>query len=221
MQEEKKKNKKHREIYIVLLLILCISIGFSYLSAKMDIGGNTTVKKQSWDVHFANLVETNSTIPESGSNASDLGSATITAGKTTEVTFDSTLSVPGDYYEFTVDVVNSGSINAMLDSSITNTVLTDEQKKYLTYSVTYNDGTEIKENDGIHAGKSVKIKVRVEFKKDISDSDLPKTEDIQFSSAYSMNYVQATSSASFKTSLQTGGITGGEIPDDEEEEVTP
>ena len=41
IKNEKKKQKKHREIYLVLLLLLGISVGFSYLTSQLDIIGNT------------------------------------------------------------------------------------------------------------------------------------------------------------------------------------
>ena len=165
----KRKNKKHKELYFILFLVLFISVGFAYLSAQLDIIGNATVKTQSWDVHFETITESTATV--SSGTSSDMGAASITTGDTTEVTFTSSLPLPGDFYEFTVNVVNGGSINAML-SEATNTTLTTDQQKYLDYTVTYADGSAIAVNDAIHAGKSVTLKIRVEYKKNISASDL-------------------------------------------------
>ena len=46
MEEAKKEDKKHREIYIVLLLLLFISVGFAILSTNLNIAGNTTIGSQ-------------------------------------------------------------------------------------------------------------------------------------------------------------------------------
>ena len=191
----KRKNKKHKELYFILFLVLFISVGFAYLSAQLDIIGNATVKTQSWDVHFETITESTATV--SSGTSSDMGAASITTGDTTEVTFTSSLPLPGDFYEFTVNVVNGGSINAML-SEATNTTLTTDQQKYLDYTVTYADGSAIAVNDAIHAGKSVTLKIRVEYKKNISASDLPG-EDVTFNSNYGMTFVQADSNANYKT----------------------
>ena len=191
----KRKNKKHKELYFILFLILFISVGFAYLSTQLDIIGNATVRTQSWDVHFDTITESSATV--SSGVSSDMGAASITAGDTTEVTFTSSLPLPGDFYEFTVNVVNGGTINAML-SETTSTTLTAAQQKYLDYTVTYADGTAISTNDAIHAGRSVTIKIRVEYKKNISADDLPD-EDVTFNSSYGMTFVQADSNANFKT----------------------
>ena len=191
----KRKNKKHKELYFILFLVLFISVGFAYLSAQLDIIGNSTVKTQSWDVHFETITESTATV--SSGTSSDMGAASITTGDTTEVTFASSLPLPGDFYEFTVNVVNGGSINAML-SEATNTTLTTDQQKYLDYTVTYADGSAIAVNDAIHAGKSVTLKIRVEYKKNISASDLPG-EDVTFNSNYGMTFVQEDSNANYKT----------------------
>ena len=50
------------------------------------------------------------------------------------MTYKVTLSKPGDFYEFTVDVKNSGTFDASL-TGITMTYLTEAQSKYLTYKV--------------------------------------------------------------------------------------
>ena len=54
--------------------------------------------------------------------------------------------------------------------------LTKEQQRYLTYTVTYEDGQEIKTDDILRANDKVTLKVRVEFKFDITEEDLPKEE---------------------------------------------
>jgi hypothetical protein len=53
------------------------------------------------------------------------------------MTYTVTLNEPGDFYEFTINVVNDGTIDAVL-SSINLTELTAAQQKYITHVVTYN-----------------------------------------------------------------------------------
>jgi hypothetical protein len=52
---------------------------------------------------------------------------------------------------------------------------------YLDYSVTYSDDTKIEPNHELKSGSTETYKVRVEFKRDINNSDLPQTpQTLQF-----------------------------------------
>ena len=182
---KKLDKKKQMYITIVFIVALVIGVGYALLNSTLNITGNTKIKENSWDVHFENFA------PKSGSVTAT--SAGINTGGTA-VNYTVTLSKPGDFYEFEVDVVNKGSIDAMINT-ISNTGLTNAQKKYMTYSVAYSDGTEIAEKQKLEAttGKET-IKVKVEYKKDITASDLPSTEQT-ISLTFSVNYVQADGSA--------------------------
>ena len=115
IKNEKKKQKKHREIYLVLLLLLGISVGFSYLTSQLDIIGNTTIKKQSWNVHFDTpVVDQNATVDGGSRKVKDRGTVALKNGSTLEVDFTANLEYPGDYFEFTVPVKNAGTIDAMI-----------------------------------------------------------------------------------------------------------
>lgn len=57
MNNEKKGRGSFIAI-LVLVLVLGISIGYAALSTTLNINGSTTIGKSSWDVHFANVIET-------------------------------------------------------------------------------------------------------------------------------------------------------------------
>jgi hypothetical protein len=65
---------------------------------------------------------------------------------------------------------------------------------YLNYSVSYSDGKEIGVNHLLKAGKRETYKVRIEFKRDIENSELPTTEQTNTFS-FGLNYLQSTSAA--------------------------
>lgn len=206
INNEKKKQKKHREIYLVLLLLLGISVGFSYLTTQLDIFGNTTISKQSWNVHFDTpVIDQNATIDGTTRKVKDRGTAVLreNAGSLI-VDFTASLDYPGDYFEFTVPVKNTGTIDAMIaEAGITNT---HDASALLEYSYTYADGTTdetktIAVKDGLHSGKNNVIKVRVEYKKDITNEQFAAVPagGISISSTYSMSFVQADGTASYKT----------------------
>lgn len=203
---ERKKQKKHREVYIVLLLLVAISIGFSYLSSQLQIFGNTTVRKQSWNVHFlaptatsGNIPGTSTTIASRGTSA--LGTNPDTSTNSLVVNFTANLEYPGDYYEFTVPVTNSGTIDAMIASD--GIVNEADFPSYITYSVTYGDtnSTAIAAGDGLHHGKKVPIKVRIEYSREnVTNADVNNmSEDgVTISSSYTMTFVQADGNANYK-----------------------
>ena len=102
---------------------------------------------------------------------------TIDTAKTT-VNYSVTLSIPGDFYEFTVDAVNAGTIDGMvsvISNKLNGTEITT-LPSYLEYKVSYDDGVDIAPNHLLEAGTSEKYKVHVGYKKDISESDMPTTE---------------------------------------------
>ena len=189
----KNKNKNKKIIVYVCLLILCISIGYAALSTTLNITGESSIKSAKWDIHFDNLVVDSASV-------SAIGPATINQSKNT-IDYTVKLSSPGDSYSFTVDVVNSGTIDAMV-SVVSNTGLSDEQKKYVSYSVTYSNGLEVNTKDSLNAGDKRKLKVEVRYRTDLSASDLP-SEDKPLDLTFKVTYVQADDS---KNDVVTGSI---------------
>ncbi len=180
-----RKNKMNLYLALIFGLVLFVGVGYAMLTSNLNIFGTTTINKASWDVHFENLRITDGSVTATTP-------ATIDTNSTT-VNFGVTLTNPGDYYEFTVDEVNKGTIDAMV-SSLIKTGLTEEQAKYLDYTVSYSDGVEVAEKQLLPAGDKETVKVRVEFKRDITVSDLPTTSQT-LNLSFSINYVQADSSA--------------------------
>ena len=177
-----KKKKNSSFVVIALLLIVTISIGYAALSTTSNINGTSTIKTQTWDVHFANVKVTTNT------GATVTKAPTITEGKTTEVTYNVALNKPGSVYEFTVDVVNGGSIAAK--TSAAPTLGGNTQTGIFNYTVTWSDGSAITANTTLAAGATKTAKVRVEYKKDITVSQLP-TADTALTLTCSIPYVQA------------------------------
>ena len=103
--------------------------------------------------------------------------------------------MPGDFYEFTIDVVNDGSIDAMIDGVSKTPTLTTEQAKYLNYIVEYQNGESINTKQLVSKESFVRLKVRVEFRKDITASDLPTTSET-LNLAFTVNYVQSDETGS-------------------------
>ncbi len=180
---------------ILAILLLSIGLGYALLSQDLTINGTTKVKGNSWDIHFNN-VQINS---NSVTLSNDDSAAAINQTDNTLVEYTVTLNKPGDFYEFTVDVVNAGTVDGMVSvvtSKLNNTVIstTNPLPAYLDYSVTYSSGMPIAPNQLLEANSTDTYKVRVEFKKDIDNSELPATDQSN-SFSFGVTYVQADDSA--------------------------
>lgn len=179
------KSKTKRNMYITLAIVtlLLVAIGYALLNSNLSINGNTKLKKNTWDIHFENLEE-----------SSDSVNSTISEiDKDMTIRTSVTLSKPGDFYEYSVDIANDGSVDGMIDS-ITGTGLTEEQKKYISYSYKYKDGNYIKSKQILKSNTKRTLVVRIEYRKDIASTDLPN-EDKEVNLDLNINYIQADDSA--------------------------
>ena len=177
----KKKSGKKVVLSLLALLLLTITVGYAALSTTLNINGTSKINNATWDVHFANLEVTSGSV-------SATKAATIDSGKTA-IDYNVELIKPGDFYEFTVDVTNTGTIDAKLGEAPILSGVSAEQDVYTNYTVTYSDDTAINANDKLAAGATKKLKVRVEFDRNITNSQLP-TEAQPLNLTFAMNYVQ-------------------------------
>ena len=178
-----KQNKTQVYLLLIFSLALLIGVGYAALSATLNINGQTTINKASWDIHMEDINVTSGSV-----TATTV--PTLDTAKTT-VSFSVKLTNPGDFYEFTVKEVNKGTIDAMV-STISKTGLTETQAKYLDYTVTYDSGLSLAQNQILKAGNSEYLRVKVAFKKDVTASDLP-TSDSTLNLNFSLSYQQVES----------------------------
>ena len=171
---------------ILILLVVCLSLGYAYINSDLNINGTAQVKHANWDVHWANIQVTNGSVSAS----------TPTISNQTTVNYSVVLNLPGDYYEFTVDAVNGGNIDAMIDTidsklnGATITALPD----YLKYTVTYSDGVALQPNHQLLHNTTEKYKVRIEYNTDIELNQIPATNQ-DLSLQFTVTYRQATDAA--------------------------
>ncbi len=190
-----RRNKKKNLIPILIVLLLGISLGYALLSQDLTILGTSKVKGNTWDIHFENVViNSNSVALSTGDVAAAIDSNTLT-----DITYTVTLKEPGDFYEFEVAIVNSGTLNAMI-GMITNKLNGTEigtgnpLPTYLSYTVTYSDSMPLTVNQILEAGHSETIKVRLAFRTDIDPEDLP-TSGATHTLSFGLSYVQADDNA--------------------------
>ena len=181
------QNRRNMYILIAIITLILIGIGYAFLTGDLGILGSARIREKSWDVRFQNI----KVVPGS------VSANTPVITDNTKITYTVDLNTTGDYYEFYVDIANNGTIDAMIDS-ISITGLSEEQKKYLDYSVTYSSGLDLASKQELKAGKKEQIKVRSFYKKDITANDLP-TENKSITFKVEINYVQRDNTATTLT----------------------
>ena len=187
-------NRKHLSIIlcVIVILVFTLTIAYAALSAVLTINGSAEVVASNWDIHLENATVRN------GSVVTTL--PTITNGTT--ATFNVSLSKPGDYYEFNIRLVNDGTLDAMVES-ITKSSLTDEQSKYFNYYIGYESGESINTRQLLAANDYLVLRVRVEYRNDITAEDLPSTTQV-INSSFSVNYV--ASDGINTTTIENNGV---------------
>lgn len=194
-----------KKIFSISLLIFIFISEFCFSEATM-------INDPRWSIFFENIQIV------AGSVAA-IQEPEIIAGSKTEISYSVSLTLPREFYEFTVDVINDGTIDAMV-SEVNINELTSEQQKYLKYTVTYSDGISIKKYDLLKAGEKEKLKIRLEFRDDINVEDLPNT-DTTITLSSNTYYVQADENAKEREKNvpppQDDEETNNNTPSDEEE----
>ena len=172
---------------LFLVCIFTLTIAYAALNAVLTINANTEVVASTWDIHLENVKVTSGSV---SGNAPSIISPTT-------ATFSTTLNMPGEFYEFTIDVVNNGSIDAMIDGITKTPTLTSTQAKYLNYIVEYENGESITTKQLVSKKSFVRLKVRVEFRKDIIAAELPSSSEV-LNFSFTINYVQGDNIAASK-----------------------
>ena len=173
---------------LLFLILFGIGLGYAFLNSNLNISGVTGLLNSTWNIYWDNIVF-------GENNVTDVTTpATISSNKT-EVSFNVNFSKPGDTYEFTVDAVNDGSVDGMVESFTNkvyavNGVTEKELPEYLEFTVSYSDGTVIHENDLLAAHERETYKVRVHYKEDVDSTQLPSTAD-NYLFKFSITYAQA------------------------------
>ncbi|MBR2678848.1 MAG: hypothetical protein IKE63_05475 [Bacilli bacterium] len=164
----------------IILLILILGIGYALIQSNLNINGTANMGAPTWNIHWENVQ-----VKEGSVSAS---TPTINSDQTT-VTYSVVLNVPGDYYEFTVDAVNSGTIDGMIESitSKLNGATITNLPNYLEYTISYADDVPLAINQLLAAGTTETYKVRIKYRDDIELNQIPATNQtltLQFTVKY-------------------------------------
>lgn len=203
------QNKKKNRILFLFLVLLIISIGYAALTANLKINGTTRINKNTWNIYWDNIHN------ESGvtSTLSEIVSEDANNQNNT-VNFTVTLDKPGDFYEFEVDAVNAGTLDAEIvniEKKYNDTLIPeveDEENRvvpaYLKYEVKYADDEDISVGDKLRKAPDLTAnppvltkktyKIRVEYDRAaVTNADVNnQVEIVSHSFSFSVQYGQAT-----------------------------
>ena len=166
MRRYRSKNKG--KLFLLILLVLGISVGYALLSSTLSINGIAGIKSGTWDIHWENVVpNSSSTVTAETPSISE---------NATKVSFSVNLELPGDYYEFDVDAKNDGDwagTITKIDSNIYKEVEDGEDDtvpSYIKTSIVYK-GTDIEPQLGdiLYAGEKQTYTIRVEFDREATE----------------------------------------------------
>ena len=106
-----RRNKKNFLYLTIIIIAISLALGYALLSTELKINGTTNISSSTWKVYWNN-------IQLGSNNVTDVTTpATISTDKT-EVSLNVNFKEPGDTYEFTVDAVNDGSIDAIIFKNV-------------------------------------------------------------------------------------------------------
>ena len=112
-----KKTRKIKTLNLVALIVavLGLTVAFAALSKTLTINGSASVDAASWDIKFVELSE-----PIITGDASTTSTARISDSGVAIENIGVSLTKPGDSVEYTYKVRNNGTINAKLESILSN-----------------------------------------------------------------------------------------------------
>ncbi len=200
---ENKKKKERGVLLLLIVAVLLMTIGFAYYTQNLTINGTVTVKGSPWKVHYV----ANSITESTGSTSAT--SAQINTNDT-NFAFTVTLEKPGDFYEATINVINEGSMDALLKKvtmglsavdSDSATVNTTDLANYFNYTITYNNGTPYTQTTDNISGITLAanaahnathpVKIRVEYIQPANAAQLP-SKDVTVTVTGQLDYQSAT-----------------------------
>lgn len=186
---------------MAIALISVIGVAVAAFTRKLEINGTATVSSTVWDIHFDKLLP----VVIHGENAKEVTAPKITTNSnnvenTAIKDYDVILKDPGDYVEYTFDVVNGGDLDAEISaisiktgSNLTCESTNDDDAiirnqnacKHLRYTLKYADGTDVAIGDELvhdkgSNSKTMKLKLQFGETTTVDAADLPN-QDVKVS----------------------------------------
>ena len=194
----------------LITMVVVVGLGFAAFTTTLSINGSAKVEVSSWNVHFAMCSEGMPSAYCSRIGNSQALPPTVTVASypiltdTTISDWDVSFKTPGDTFTYNFNVVNDGSFNAKISTFELPTPVctgtgdnaeTDAANvcKHLEYTLTTNSGnTNVAVGDTLtKSGGSKDYTLRLTYKDDVTDAELPKNEVTISNLGFSIVYTQA------------------------------
>lgn len=130
-------------ILIIILLLGLLTIKFIYHIKHENVDTSYI-----WNINFSNLVVT---------EGSKEGHISL---NNNSIDLDVTLSKEKEFYEFLIDVNNTGTLAAEITDLSINV---ENPDNILKYTITYENGISIDKGDKLESNETKTIKVRIEY----------------------------------------------------------
>ena len=183
------RNRKIKILSLVALIVAVLGLGvaFAALSSQLTINGSAKAQAGSWNIHFVKTLD----MPTQ--TTGDASFTEPTLSDTSILGFKATVTKPGDSVTYYFDIVNSGTVDALVESYVFEsgykdcnaTRVSDHPecniydfnsdgtvnasdfnvwKTSIKYGLYYTDNNkEIKSDDTISAGETKHAKLVVEY----------------------------------------------------------
>ena len=108
------RNRKIKTLSLVALIVAVLGLGvaFAALSSKLTINGSAKAQAGSWNIHFAKTLD----MPTQ--TTGDASFTEPTLSDTSILGFKAIVTKPGDSVTYYFDIVNSGTVDALVDDYV-------------------------------------------------------------------------------------------------------
>lgn len=96
-----------------------------------------------------------------------------------DIQYSGELSIPGDYYELTFDVINESNVDVEIADCFY-----QETDDFIAYNLLYANGEKISIGDTLKKGESKRLKYKVVYKKSI------ESDEYEFDSSFRIHFEQ-------------------------------
>ena len=108
------RNRKIKTLSLVALIVAVLGLGvaFAALSSQLTINGSAKAQAGSWNIHFAKTLD----MPTQTTGNASFTEPTLS--DTSILGFKATVTKPGDSVTYYFDIVNSGTVDALVDNYV-------------------------------------------------------------------------------------------------------
>jgi len=171
--------RNRRLIVAIVVLLLMIGVGYAAIATTLTINGTGYFNQNSWEIVWDNIqITSNVSYVDETTGEPTQGVVNYTDNTHTGIEYVAALLIPGDKFEFTVDMWNKGTVPAyakVVDRTtqmLVNEIETSEYSRWFDYSIDYTDGKVIKPLNTLMPNERKNVTVTLELKADITNEDL-------------------------------------------------